>query len=109
MKIYTAMADMSVKTNYPGAESYPIFHRANAPVEGFTAMLNHFTGREYPAPGVHEDNEGFYVISGEGMIHLEEGEYPLTAGTAILVPAGVPHAIKKIGQDDLVIFIYHFS
>jgi mannose-6-phosphate isomerase-like protein (cupin superfamily) len=72
-------------------------------------MLNLFYSAEYPAvPGVHEDNEGFYVISGRGSIKIEEREYELIPGTAILVPAGLHHALRKTGNEDLKVFIYHF-
>ena len=94
---------------HPGAVSQPIFTEANTPLPGCIAMQNTFTSPDYPAePGVHDDNEGFYVISGQGMMRVGDCEAPLSPGTAAYAPAGVPHAIRKTGDADLEVFIYHF-
>lgn len=71
-------------------------------------MFNIFFSEEYPQPGVHEDNEGFYVVSGFGKMLLDNNEYDLKPGCAMYAPAGIPHAIKKVGKEDLRVFLYHF-
>jgi quercetin dioxygenase-like cupin family protein len=70
-------------------------------------MRNLFTSAEYPKPGVHDDHEGFYVVSGHGRLLVDGQEYELHPGTAMFAPAGLPHAIKTTGGE-LEIFIYHF-
>ena len=94
---------------FPGAISYPGFPEKDTPIEGCYTMLNIFTDKEYNEPGIHEDNEGFYVIGGTGKIMIAEEEFDISQGSCILVPAGVPHAIKKTGDEELTIFIYHFA
>ena len=105
---YVKAVDRAAWLNFPGAVSHPIFDAQHTPIQGTSAMLNFFVSDTYPAPGVHEDNEGFYVISGEGKMMIGQEEYELSAGCAMLVPAGVPHAIKKVHAEHLQVFIYHF-
>lgn len=105
---FVAHPDSSSRRNFPGAVSDWIFTEESSPVEGFTAMRNFFTGTEFPEAGVHDDHEGFYVVAGEGTIRIAGEETSLSPGMAILVPAGVPHAIRKRGSRDLEIFIFHF-
>ena len=109
MPNYTAQADSKTRRQFPGAVSDWIFPEGASPVKGFYAMKNSFTSTEYPEPGIHEDHEGFYILRGTGMIQIGDAEYPANPGTAILVPAGMPHAIRKTSVTDLEIFIFHFA
>ena len=105
---YVARPEEDNRLSFPGAYSYPIFTEANTPVPACCAMFNIFFSEEYPQPGVHDDNEGFYVISGTGKMLLDGKEYDLVPGCAMYAPAGVPHAIKKVGSADMHVFLYHF-
>ncbi len=105
---YVAQPDEAQRKFHPGAYSDPIFATGSAPVGAFCAMLNVFFSDEYPEPGVHEDNEGFFVVSGRGTMKIAGAEYELVPGTAMVAPAGVAHAIKKRGDEDLRVFLYHF-
>ena len=108
MAIYATKFKEDIFKDFPGARSFPIFDSENTPLHGCSAMLNIFSDDQYKTPGVHDDNEGFYVISGEGMAMIGIDEYVLTPGTAIYAPAWIPHALKKTGDEDLKVFIYHF-
>ena len=109
MKKYTATIDKKIKKEYPGAISYPVFEENDSPIAGCCAMLNFFHSPEYPAEfGVHQDNEGFYVVAGHGKMTIGEKEYLLEPGTGMFAPKGVPHAIKCAEGETLEIFIYHF-
>jgi mannose-6-phosphate isomerase-like protein (cupin superfamily) len=105
---YVARPDEDQRLTFPGAYSVPIFNEANTPVDACCAMFNIFFSEEYPQPGVHADNEGFYVISGHGKMAINGAEYELEPGCAMYAPAGVPHALKKVGAEDLHVFLYHF-
>ena len=95
--------------HHPGADSAPLHLLAESAVAGCYTMLNRFFESEYPETlGVHEDHEGFYVISGRGFFLLEEQEYEIAPGTAMLAPKGKRHGLKKTGNEDLVVFIFHF-
>lgn len=108
MECYVARPDSASRRIFPGAVSDWIFMEDSSPVKGFSAMRNFFTSEEFPEAGIHEDHEGFYVVSGEGAIRIGGRESPLSPGTAMIVPAGVSHAIRKTGIQDLEIFIFHF-
>ena len=93
---------------YPGAHSYSIFQEETSYIKGYSACLNIFYSEEYQTMGVHEDNEGFYVVSGNGQMKVGDEEYDLSPGCSMLAPAHVPHAIRKVGTKDLEVFLFHF-
>ena len=89
---------------HPGANSYPLHSFRDC-----QTMLNVFYETEYPAQfGIHEDHEGFFVLSGEGKFLLSGEEFDIEPGTAMIAPSGAPHGLKKRGEADLVVFIFHF-
>ena len=94
---------------YPGSHSWDFFWEGASPCNGYRAMYNLFYNEEYIVPyGIHEDHEGFYVISGTGKMIIGEEEFDLEPGVSMVAPANVPHAIRKTSQQDLEIFLYHF-
>jgi mannose-6-phosphate isomerase-like protein (cupin superfamily) len=51
---------------------------------------------------VHEKEEQtYYIIKGEGQLLVSEEVIPVSAGTAVLIPPGQPHAIRNTGSSDL--------
>ncbi len=53
-------------------------------------------------PHRHTDfEECMYVLSGEGATHTANGESPVTAGDAILVPPGELHVTRNTGTTPL--------
>jgi mannose-6-phosphate isomerase-like protein (cupin superfamily) len=52
----------------------------------------------------HED-EVYYVLSGRGVMTLDDKPYDVTSGTAILTRTGSSHGLKQVGNDDLVVLI----
>ena len=49
------------------------------------------------AGGTHvhaEYDEVYYVVSGSGELYLDEEVYALRPGAVVVIPAGVPHALK---------------
>ena len=47
----------------------------------------------------HEDDEAWYVVEGAIRFRLADKELVATAGTTVLVPAGVPHTFGNAGPD----------
>ena len=62
---------------------------------GYCLGIATYDKEDYGTPGVHEDQEGFYVISGRGMAKVGDEEFPLRPGTAFIAQKGVPHQVKK--------------
>jgi putative monooxygenase len=50
----------------------------------------------------HETEELAYIVSGRGVIRLEDRDVPVAAGQALYVPAKIWHAVLNPGGEDLV-------
>ena len=106
---YFSKADKKAPKVVPGATNYPIFSNDTAPCPDCNASVNVYHCEEYPPPGIHSDNEGFYVIRGSGMAQVGEEEAAISAGSFFYAPAGVPHTIKKdIEAPELEVILFHF-
>src|SRR5262245_33814118 len=57
--------------------------------------------------GYHEQKEDeiYYVLSGKGVMTLDDKPHDVTAGTAILTRPGSSHGLKQVGNEDLVVLI----
>ena len=57
--------------------------------------------------GYHEqkEDEVYYVLSGKGVMTLDDQPHDIGPGTAILTRPGSSHGLKQTGPDDLVILI----
>jgi quercetin dioxygenase-like cupin family protein len=49
----------------------------------------------------HAPAEVYYVTAGEGMVHIDGKERPVTAGTAVFVPGGAWHFVRNTGSATL--------
>lgn len=59
-------------------------------------------------PGVHKDQEGFYVLEGEGYAKLGDLEFEIKAGDSFIALPGVLHTIKtKPGCRPVKVFWFH--
>ena len=81
----------------------------NGCLGGCTSGTTVYAGYEFSAhPGVHEDQEGFYVLEGEGYARLGDLEFPIEAGDSFIALPGVPHTIKtKPGCQPVKVFWFH--
>jgi mannose-6-phosphate isomerase-like protein (cupin superfamily) len=57
--------------------------------------------------GYHEqkEDEVYYVLSGKGVMTLDDKPHDVGPGTAILTRPGSSHGLKQVGSEDLVILI----
>jgi mannose-6-phosphate isomerase-like protein (cupin superfamily) len=57
--------------------------------------------------GYHEqkEDEVYYVLSGKGVMTLDDKPVEVGPGTAILTRPGSSHGLKQLGNEDLVILI----
>lgn len=57
---------------------------------------------EGPPLHVHEqEEEAFYVLSGRGVFVVGDERRELGPGDFVIVPRGAPHALARLGPDDL--------
>ena len=59
------------------------------------------------AIGYHLQNEDeiYYIISGKGIMKMNDSSFTVQAGDAILTRPGSSHGLQQTGKDDLVIII----
>jgi mannose-6-phosphate isomerase-like protein (cupin superfamily) len=63
--------------------------------KGFCIGITFYDKETYNPPGVHDDQEGFYVLAGEGFAKVGDEEFELRPGTAYIAQKGVPHSVQK--------------
>jgi mannose-6-phosphate isomerase-like protein (cupin superfamily) len=49
----------------------------------------------------HENEEVFFVLSGQGSVEVGDARAPLEPGTAVLIPGGEPHRLVNTGAEPL--------
>ena len=52
----------------------------------------------------HED-EVYYVLSGRGVMTVDDTKVDMTPGTAVLTRPGSSHSLTQVGAEDLVVLI----
>jgi mannose-6-phosphate isomerase-like protein (cupin superfamily) len=52
-------------------------------------------------PHRHAQAEIYYILSGEGVVHIDGVEHPLRAGSSVFVPGNVWHGARNTGRDTL--------
>ena len=58
---------------------------------------------------VHEGDdtleEFYYFLAGEGVMWMDDEEFPVAAGDAVMAPPGVDHGFRCVGDDTLKLVI----
>lgn len=62
-------------------------------------------GQSQPAHSHAASDKVYYVIEGSGRIDVEGDERLVSAGTAVLAPAGAPHAVTNPGPGRLRLLV----
>jgi len=80
----------------------------NGCVAGCCSGITVYSGTEYGFGGVHDDQEGFFVLSGEGYAKLDDEEFEVYPGTSFVALPGVKHTVKSKSPDEPVkVFWFH--
>jgi mannose-6-phosphate isomerase-like protein (cupin superfamily) len=71
---------------------------------GFLAIANLAPGKEIDT---HVDpmEEIYFVLSGAGIMHVDEDSRRVGPGDATWIPAGSSHSLLNNGKEDLVILV----
>ncbi len=56
---------------------------------------------------LHDKDEIYYVISGQGELMMNGEKSSVGPGTAILTRPGDSHGLRQVGEEDLVLFIVY--
>ena len=78
--------------NHAGAE---LIGEQNGAINGYSLGIAVYYLETYTEPGVHDDQEGFYVVEGTGKARVGDEEFDIRPGSAFIAWKGVPHSIKK--------------
>jgi mannose-6-phosphate isomerase-like protein (cupin superfamily) len=66
--------------------------------KNFSLLLNvtnpHVVGEEHS----HEEEHGFYILEGEGIMEIDSKSFQVGPCTAIFIPAGIPHRLICSGD-----------
>ena len=66
--------------------------------------LNAFEpGQEHRLHAHEGMDKVYHVLEGSGVFLLEDGEEPMTEGTMLVAPEGVPHGIRNTSDGRLVV------
>lgn len=88
--------------NLPGRHSREILAAASGAASSTLRMVEiepQKPGAEKRGPHVHSDfEECIHVLSGEGVTCTDDGDYPITAGDTVLIPAKERHATYNTGN-----------
>ncbi len=91
-----------------GHSSFPMLGEAQGCVNDCAGGISYYRAKEYTAPAVHDFQEGFIVLEGEGSARVGAEEFQLEKETAFIVPAGVEHQLKSADSEQpLILFWFH--
>lgn len=90
---YVKLQDLEAQES--GRGSYTLLDEHMGCVNGCRCGISYYRYDEYPKAGAHEDQEGFFVLEGRGLALIGGEELVLEPGMSFMIPAGVPHAMKR--------------
>ena len=108
MKPYITAQEV-IETQGEGNRGYRFLTEENGCMNGCASGTTIYEDHEFSKhPGRHKDQEGFYVLEGEGYAKLDDLEFPIKAGDSFIALPGVAHTIKtKPGCDPVKVFWFH--
>jgi mannose-6-phosphate isomerase-like protein (cupin superfamily) len=83
-------SQLEVKAGADAGLRFGMFHSSFPPGAGMPLLHVH-----------HSYEEAFYLLEGQVQFQLGSSDVHASAGSAILVPAGVPHCFRNSGGDDV--------
>ncbi len=92
----------------PGKMSFELLGEENGCLSGCRSGITVNDSEEYGTAGVHEDQEGFFVLEGEGYVMLDDMEIEVCEGSSFIALPGVKHTMRtKDKNKPLKIFWFH--
>ena len=90
---------------------YKLLTEANGCVAGCCSGISIYNSMEFNVnAGYHKDQEGFFVLEGEGFAKLDDLVFPITVGDSFIAAAGVKHTIKtNDAAKPVKVFWFHSS
>jgi mannose-6-phosphate isomerase-like protein (cupin superfamily) len=93
MRIHIHESDL--KKDVAGRPAGVLINRDNGAVKGFCLGISYYDKTEYGEPGIHDDQEGFYILAGAGTARVGDEEFPVEPGSSFIAARDVPHMMKR--------------
>ncbi|MGN0319089.1 MAG: cupin domain-containing protein [Lachnospira sp.] len=108
MKPYISIEEAVAKKD-PSRLAMRLLTEENGCLNGCCSGITECRDTEYgPKMGVHDDQEGFFVLEGEGFVKLGDEEYSIKPGDSFIALPGVKHGLRvKDGVPCLKVFWFH--
>jgi quercetin dioxygenase-like cupin family protein len=107
MEIFINEKDVS-SVEYEDYLFKELLEEKNGCLAGCRAGVLMYTQTEYRQGGVHDDQEGFFVLSGSGSAMVGGKEFFLEPGSCFIAPPGVYHSIKRdLSCSYIKLFFFH--
>ena len=74
---------------------------------GFSLGIAEYSVKEFGKPGIHEDQEAIYIISGYGEYMLGDEIFPVSPGCAIYVPPNKNHCVRCTTDEPVKLIYAH--
>lgn len=108
MKPYVTLEEV-IASQGEGKRGYKLLTQDNGCVNGCCSGITIYSDYEFSTKmGCHEDQEGFYVLEGEGFAKLDDLVFSIKAGDSFIALPGVKHTIcTKEGCQAVKVFWFH--
>lgn len=94
--------------SYEHHDYMELLNSENGCTAGCRTGLLYYRQTEFIQGGVHEDQEGFYVLEGHGEARVGSSEFEISEGSSFIAPAGKPHFICRDADCEYVkLFFFH--
>lgn len=92
-----------------GRRSVKFLTEANGCINGCCSGVTICSETEFnPESGFHDDQEGFFVLEGNGFVRLDNEEFEVKAGDSFIALSGVRHTMKTVDSEKpLKVFWFH--
>jgi mannose-6-phosphate isomerase-like protein (cupin superfamily) len=99
------IADLPVKRIAAYGEEFALRNVVRPDIDGTDVVsINAITLPVTSGTPYHLHNncvEAWVITRGEGILRVEDADYPFASGDVLYVPAGVPHQLTPTGDDAL--------
>ena len=106
-RIYTYVEDVDKSLFDDRWSADLINEKLSGTTAGFSVGIAEFSCKEFGKPGIHTDQEGIYILSGQGEYMLGDKIFPISPGCAIYVPPHTKHAVRCTAGEPVKLLYTH--
>jgi mannose-6-phosphate isomerase-like protein (cupin superfamily) len=82
-------------------KSYMLIGSRNVKDAGISIQISYIPVNSGQPIHSHEPEQCYYIISGNGLMSIDNDEEYVNAGDAVHIPSGKKHGIRNVGTDAL--------